>query len=93
MKDDLSGLIRLWQPRVPEPSAFKGGVWSRIERRGIAESWIERFLSRLMQPKIASLAAILAVIVGAVIGSAMAGPNGQTAYLYAVNPYAQVAPR
>jgi hypothetical protein len=46
-----------------------------------------------MQPKIASLAAILAVILGAVVGSAVAGRNGQTAYLYAVNPYAQVAPR
>ncbi len=90
MKDDLEGLIKLWHPEVPEPSAFKREVWRRIEQRGTADSWIERFFARLTQPRIASIAAALALLGGAILGSAIAGLNGQAAYLQSVNPYAQV---
>jgi hypothetical protein len=90
MKDDLEGLIRRWHPEVPDPSAFKREVWRRIEQRGTADSWIERFFAGLTQPKIASLAAALALLGGAVIGSAIAGSSGQASYLRSVNPYAQV---
>lgn len=90
MNDDLDDLIGRWQPEVPEPFAFKREVWRRIERRGTADHWFERFLPWLARPKIASIAAALALLCGAVIGSVVAGQNGETAYLHAVNPYAQV---
>jgi hypothetical protein len=91
MKDDLDSLLQTWKPEVPEPVAFKRHVWGRIEQRRFAAGWLERFLAWLTRPQIASLAAALSVLGGAWIGSATAARNAQTAYLYAVNPYAQVS--
>jgi hypothetical protein len=91
MKDDLDDLIRLWRPDVPEPSAFRREVWSRIERRAAAAGWIERFFSGLARPRIASVATALVLLAGVVLGSALADSKGQDSYLHAVNPYAQMA--
>jgi hypothetical protein len=90
MKDDLEGLIKLWHPEVPEPSAFRREVWRRIEQRAATESWIERFFAGLTQPTMAFIAAALSLLGGVVLGSAIAGSSGQAAYLHSVNPYAQV---
>jgi hypothetical protein len=49
MKDDLSKLLRSWQPKVPEPADFTRNVWRRIElaepsRRSLFSSWYETVL-------------------------------------------------
>jgi hypothetical protein len=90
MKEDFQSLIRRWHPEVPEPVAFRREVWSRIERGEGTGVQLTRFLPWLARPKIMSLAALIAILGGALVGSLAAGQSGRTAYLHAVNPYAQV---
>ncbi|HEU4678585.1 MAG TPA: hypothetical protein VFS35_03625 [Terrimicrobiaceae bacterium] len=91
MKDELDDLMRLWQPDVPEPSAFQREVWRRIEQHAVADGWVERFFAGLARPRIASAGAALVLLAGVVLGSVLAGSKAQDSYLHAVNPYAQVA--
>ncbi len=88
---DLDEILKTWKAEVPEHPAFKREVWKRIEWRTSTDGRLELFLAWLTRPQIASLVAVLAVVGGAWIGSATAARNGQTAYLHAVNPYAQVS--
>jgi hypothetical protein len=91
MKDDLDKLLKTWNADVAERVDFKPQVWKRIGRGSSAEGWLQLFLEWLIRPQIASIAAALSVLAGAWIGSATAARGGQTAYLHAVDPYAQVS--
>ena len=90
MKDDLDGLLKEWRPELPKPRAFKREVWGRIERRRSGDGLFESFLSWLIRPQIASVAAALSVLAGAWMGFALATQDGHAAYLHSVDPYAQV---
>jgi len=95
MKDDLTNLLKVWDPAVPEPAAFKRGVWARIEAGGVGKSsvgtWLKDFLVSLARPQMAAGTLAVAVLAGAWIGHTTANPDGQQAYLRSVNPYAHVA--
>ncbi len=88
---DLDEILKTWKTEVPEHPAFKREVWRRIERRTSNDGRFEVFLAWLTRPQIASLVAVLSILGGAWVGSATAARSGQTAYLHAVNPYAQVS--
>jgi hypothetical protein len=90
MKDDLHGLLKEWQPGVPNPQAFKREVWGRIERRRSGDGLFNSFLTWFTRPQIASVAAALSVLGGAWVGFALAAQDGHAAYLHSVDPYAQV---
>ena len=96
MKDDLSKLLRSWQPEVPEPADFTRNVWRRIElaessRRSWFRSWYETGLVLLSRPRIAVATAMVAAFAGAAVGSGTAHSDNATAYLRSVNPYAQLS--
>lgn len=96
MKDDLSNLLKSWDPAVPEPAAFKRGVWRRIEAEGAGKfsavgTWWQEFLGSLARPRVAFATVALAMLAGAWIGHTTANPDGRQAYLRSVNPYAHVA--
>ena len=96
MKDDLSKLLRSWQPEVPEPADFTRNVWRRIElaessRRSSFRSWYETVLVLLSRPRIAVATAMVAAFAGAAVGSGTAHSDNATAYLRSVNPYAQLS--
>jgi hypothetical protein len=95
MKDDLSKLLRSWQPEVPEPADFTRNVWRRIE---LAESsrrssfrWYETVLVLLSRPRVAVAMAVVAAFAGIAVGSGAAHSDNATAYLRSVNPYAQLS--
>ncbi len=90
MKEELDDLLRLWRPEIVESSTFKRDVWQRIEQSRGAEGRLESLFAWLARPGVASLATALAILGGVLIGSALAGQNGEVAYLRAVNPYAQL---
>ena len=95
MKDDLSKLLRSWQPEVPEPADFSRNVWRRIElakssRRSSFRSWYETVLVLLSRPRIAVATATLVALAGVAVGSGAAHSDNATAYLRSVNPYAQL---
>jgi hypothetical protein len=96
MKDDLSKLLRSWQPKVPESADFTRNVWRRIElaepsRRSLFSSWYETVLVLLSRPRIAVAMAIVATFAGVAVGSGAAHSDNATAYLRSVNPYAQLS--
>ncbi|HEY5742582.1 MAG TPA: hypothetical protein VIS99_08575 [Terrimicrobiaceae bacterium] len=91
MEENLEKLLKLWRPNIPQPLAFKRRVWSRIERSGSSEGWLDRFLVLFTQWRTASLAVTLSILGGALVGYATGARSGQTAYLQAVDPYAQVS--
>jgi hypothetical protein len=95
MKDDLSKLLRSWQPEVPERADFTRNVWRRIE---LAESsrrssfrWYETVLVLLSRPRIAVVTAVVAAFAGVAVGTGAAYSDNTTAYLRSVNPYAQLS--
>ncbi len=95
MKDDLSNLLKAWDHAVPEPAAFKRGVWRRIEAVGAGKSFAveslwKHFLASLARPQMAVAAVAVAMLAGAWIGHSSANPDGRQAYLRSVNPYAHV---
>jgi len=96
MKDDLSNLLKSWDPAVPEPVAFKRGVWRRIEAADAGKSsalgtWWKDFLVSLARPRLAVATVALSMLAGAWIGHATANPDGRQAYLRSVNPYAHLS--
>jgi len=96
MKDDLSKLLRSWQPGVPEPAAFRANVWRRIQlaepsRRSLFRSWYENVLILLSRPRVAVAMATMAAFAGIAVGSGTAHSDNVTAYLRSVNPYAQIS--
>jgi hypothetical protein len=96
MKDDLSKLLRSWQPEVPEPADFTSNVWRRIElaessRRSSFRSWSENVLILLSRPRVAVATAMVAAFAGIAVGSGAAHSDNATAYLRSVNPYAQLS--
>lgn len=96
MNDDLSNLLKSWDPAAPAPAAFKRGVWRRIETGGAGKisavgMWWKEFLGSLARPRVAFATVALAMLAGAWIGHTTANPDGQQAYLRSVNPYAHVA--
>jgi hypothetical protein len=96
MKDDLSKLLRSWQPEVPEPADFTRNVWRRIElaessRRSSFRSWYETVLDLLSRPRIAVATAMMAAFAGVAVGTRAAHSDNATAYLRSVNPYAQLS--
>jgi hypothetical protein len=95
MKDDLSKLLRSWQPEVLERADFTRNVWRRIE---LAESsrrssfrWYETVLVLLSRPRVAVAMAVVAAFAGIAVGSGAAHSDNATAYLRSVNPYAQLS--
>jgi hypothetical protein len=87
---NLDEILKAWKTEVPEHPAFKREVWRRIERRISPDGRFEIFLAWLTRPQIASLVAVLSILGGAWVGSATPLEAVKTAYLHAVNPYAQV---
>lgn len=96
MKDDeLSKLLRNWQPEVPEPADFAGNVWRRIRLGEIPEfslfrSWYEGVFILLSRPRMVAAMALVAAFAGIAVGSGAAHSDNATAYLRSVNPYAQL---
>lgn len=81
--DNLSDLLKQWQPEPIQAGQIRAGVWSRIEKQEgnpladrltFIASWFER-------PVIAGAVIALALVVGIALG-AMASAEAQTqAYL------------
>ena len=90
MKEDLDELLRSWRPDAIVSSTFQREVWRRIERSRRAARPFQGFFEWLARPRIAALAAVLATLGGVFVGSLFASHNAQRAYLYEVDPYAQV---
>ncbi|CAN5750155.1 hypothetical protein BH09VER1_BH09VER1_12010 [soil metagenome] len=91
MKDDLTSLLKTWQPEIPDPADFKRRVWQRIEasRATVSPGLLESFLALIARPRVAVAVVALAIFAGGAAGNSIAGANEATAYLRSVNPYAQ----
>ena len=91
MKDELSSLLKSWNPDVPASSAFRRRVWSRIESEGGRElslaEWFAAAVSQIARPRIAGAVLAAALFGGIWVGS-MTGAEGREEYLRSVNPYA-----
>lgn len=89
--DDLSRLLRSWQPDTDPGSGFNRAVWARIAdteaRRWRGwESFLE-WAGLFARPRIAITAAMAALFVGVFAGTLQARAEGQERYLRSLNPY------
>jgi hypothetical protein len=97
---DLSKLLANWEPEVPETPAFRRNVWDRIAISATRSKsdfvlGIEAFLIFISRPRIAFATACAVVLLGAAVGGNLSAQSesGESAYLRAMNPYAQAASR
>ncbi|MDD5199041.1 MAG: hypothetical protein PHC88_04500 [Terrimicrobiaceae bacterium] len=90
MKDDLSDLLKTWQPQTPEPVAFRRDVWTRIEMASPPADWWQEVLVLVARPRVALAVAVVAIALGGISGRALSGVPGTDAYLRSVNPYAMI---
>lgn len=88
MKNELSDLLKAWQPDVPQPADFRRGVWSKIEARSSSPGWLAQLLSAIGRPRIAVALAAVAILAGGISGNLMSRDAHEDAYLRSVNPYA-----
>lgn len=92
-KDDLSDLLRSWQPDVEPSSGFNRGVWSRIEASQTRNSEVLsslfiplRWIQTMGRPRIAIAAAAIALFGGVLIGGVQAHSSQEERYLTSLNP-------
>jgi len=92
MKDDLSRLLREWNPSAPEPPGFRHQVWQRIEaaaaKSSSREDRLGKWLFFFAHPWGAVAALAIALTLGALAGESLSASDGRQAYLRSVNPYA-----
>jgi hypothetical protein len=95
-EERLRELLREARPAPPLPPRFQDAVWRRIERDDAASapasspSWLDRFVERLLRPRLA-LAGITALLLvsalaGVLSGAETARQAAQARYLSAVAP-------
>jgi hypothetical protein len=94
--DDLSKLLRSWQPEVSEPADFARNVWRRIQlaqapRRSSFQSWYEGVFIGLSRPRMAIAMVLVGAFAGVALGIDAAHSENAAGYLRSVNPYAQLA--
>ncbi len=89
--DDLSLLLRSWQPDADTGSGFNRAVWARIAdaeaRRSVGWTSFLEWAGLFARPRIAVTAAMAALFVGVFAGSLQARTLGQERYLRSLNPY------
>lgn len=89
MNDDLSKVLKAWNPGAASPDAVRGGVWQRIERQQ-ARPWnqfIDNLLSLLSRPAWACTVVALALLAGVTLGSVVSENSQAEAYLVSVTPF------
>lgn len=93
---DFDGLLRRSGGGVRLPSSFDHEVWRRIETaedtapgNPLARG-LDAFLSALLRPAMAAAAIMIAAAGGLWLGSRVEppGPEGKTAYVRAISPFA-----
>lgn len=84
--DNLSDLLKQWQPEPIQASRIRAGVWSRIEKEqrnplsdllAIIASWFER-------PAIAGGVIALALVLGVAFGTTASAEAQTQAYLQSI---------
>ncbi len=89
--DDLSLLLRSWQPNADAGAGFNRAVWARIAdaEAGRSLGWesLLEWAGLFARPRIAVTAAMAALFVGVFAGSLQAHAVGQERYLRSLNPY------
>lgn len=92
----LHDLLRAARPAPPLPPRFQDAVWRRIGRDDPASesasspSWLDRFVERLLRPRLA-LAGITALLLVSALAGVLSGAEtakhaAQARYLSAVAP-------
>jgi len=91
LNDDLSRLLRSWQPDADPGTGFNRAVWARIAdteaRRWRAWESLLQWAGLFARPRIALTAMMAALFVGVFAGSLQAHAAGQERYLRSLNPY------
>lgn len=84
--DNLSDLLKQWQPEPLSPAQIRAGVWSRIENKRenpLAEVFV-RITSWFERPLIAGGLVALALVAGIALGSTTSAEAQTQAYLQSV---------
>ena len=90
-KNDLSSLLKGWQPDLEPGSGFNRGVWSRIEAAESSRSGFSAIFSwvgLLASPRIATAAVAIALFGGLLVGSLQARSSQEERYLHSLKPFA-----
>lgn len=89
--DNLSNLLRSWQPEVNPAQDFDREVWSRIEamesRKGAGIAAFFTWIQLFSRPRMALSAAMIALFGGIFVGGIQARSSQEERYLQSLNPY------
>lgn len=91
-ENDLSSLLRGWQPHLEPGFGFNRGVWSKIEaaesRRQNGLLSMVSWVGLLARPRIATVAVAVALFGGVLIGGLQARSSQEERYLLSLKPFA-----
>lgn len=89
--DELTSLLREWQPESPPLADVRREVWKRIERLDPSpwKKWMDFFETLVRQPAVATGIITVAVTAGVMLGT-MASASAQTdSYLQSLSAFHQ----